>query len=210
MLENSDLVRAAVSKGVRSRAVIDAMRSVDRRFFVGTDPRSQELAYQDVPVPIGENQTTSQPSLIAAMLEALAIQPTDRALEIGTGFGYQTALLCRLCRTVVSVEHRAGLLEQAVKNLDACGIENALVCQGDGGRGMPEHAPYTVIIGSAATPSVPQPLYEQLSQGGRMILPIGPGGHEQVILYEQCDTGLAAVRTLTAARYVPMVGDYGV
>ncbi len=208
MRDNSDLVREAVSKGLRSRSVVDAMKSVDRRFFVDSDTRSQELAYKDAPVPISEQQTTSQPSLIASMLEALVIQPHERALEIGTGYGYQTALLAVLCREVVSVERFAALAERAVENLDRCGLRNVTVIQGDGGRGVPEHAPYDVVIGSAAAPAVPPPLAAQLSEGGRIVIPIGPGGHERVILYRKTRGELSEERVLTQARYVRMIGEH--
>ncbi|TVQ26206.1 MAG: protein-L-isoaspartate(D-aspartate) O-methyltransferase [Spirochaetaceae bacterium] len=208
MPDNSDLVREAVRKGLRSRSVVDAMKSVDRRLFVGSDARSQELAYKDAPVPIAERQTTSQPSLIASMLEALAIQPHERALEIGTGYGYQTALLSILCREVVSVERFAELAERAAANLERCGMRNVIVIQGDGGLGVPEHAPYDVVIGSAAAPAVPPPFVAQLSEGGRVVIPIGPGGHERVLLYRKTGGELIEERVLTQARYVRMIGEH--
>ncbi len=208
MSGNADLVQEAVRNGVRQRAVVEAMKAVDRKFFVEQDRDSLERVYLDIPLPIAEQQTTSQPSLIASMLEALTIQPHERALEIGTGYGYQTALLAVLCREVVSVERFATLAERAAENLERCGVENVTVIQGDGGLGAPELAPFDIMIGSAAAPVVPPPLAEQLSEGGRMVIPIGPGGQERVVLFRKTGGELIEERVLTRARYVRMIGEH--
>lgn len=208
MADNGDLVRAALRHGVSDKRVIQAMKAIDRRYFVEQDPDSMQNVYRYMPLAIAEEQTTSQPSLIAMMLEALAIQPHERALEIGTGYGYQTALLSQLCRDVVSIERLATLADRARENLAACGIGNVTVIHGDGGLGVPEQAPWDVIIGSAATPAVPPPLVAQLCQGGRIVIPLGPGGDERVVLYRKSGSGLSEERVLTAARYVRMIGAY--
>lgn len=208
MADNGDLVRAALRHGVSDKRVIQAMKAIDRRYFVEQDPDSMQNVYRYMPLAIAEEQTTSQPSLIAMILEALAIQPHERVLEIGTGYGYQTALLSQLCRDVVSIERLATLADRARENLAACGIGNVTVIHGDGGLGVPEQAPWDVIIVSAATPAVPPPLVAQLCQGGRIVIPLGPGGDERVVLYRKSGSGLSEERVLTAARYVRMIGAY--
>jgi len=152
---------------------------------------------------------TSQPSLIATMVEALALSGDERVLEVGTGLGWQTALLGRLAREVWSVEYRAKLADAAQKNLLGAGVENAHVIVADGSEGLPEHAPFDAIVVAAAHPSVPPPLAEQLTLGGRLVQPLGSGGEEEVVLFERTPDGLARRRTLLGACFVRLYGRHG-
>ena len=152
---------------------------------------------------------TTQPSLVAQMVEALALEPTEAVLEIGTGYGWQTALLARLAARVWSVERFADLAETARAALGRAGIENAEVVVGDGSRGLPEHAPYDAVLVAAAFPSVPPPLAEQLAESGRLVQPLGPGGMEEVILFEQREGRLERRAQLTGASFVRLYGEHG-
>ena len=152
-------------RGIHDQRVLEAMRSIPRHEFVSQYDWGQ--AYADHPIVIGEQQTTSQPYIIAAMLQAAAIKPTDRALEIGAGSGYQTALLAELASQVFAIERYPALVEAARQVLDRLGYNNIALVAGDGSLGLPQAAPYDVIIVSAAAPRVPPPLLEQLASGGR-------------------------------------------
>lgn len=196
------LARLVHRDGV-SPDVVEAFRNVDRAAFVPIAARRE--AYRDRPVGIPEGQTTSQPSLIARMIDALSIGPDDRVLEVGTGFGFQTALLTRLAREVFSIERHAELAEAARRNLAAAGIDKATVDVGDGWRGLPEFAPYDAIIVSAAATEVPRELVAQLRDAGRMVIPVdGPTGAD-VILFQRHGRDLEKVRVITPARFVPLV-----
>lgn len=167
------------------------------------------MAYRDEPVPIAHDQVTSQPSLVAKMIAALSLTGGERVLEVGTGYGYQTALLARLAARVVSIERWADMAAVARRNLAGQGIGNVLVLAGDGSQGAPAHAPYDAIVVSAAFPAVPPPLTAQLGVGGRLVQPVGPGGDEDVILYRRTGSGLTQVAVLSAARFVPLYGQHG-
>jgi protein-L-isoaspartate(D-aspartate) O-methyltransferase len=167
------------------------------------------VAYRDEPIPIGHGQVTTQPSLSARMIEGLRLAGADRVLEIGTGLGYQTALLARLASSVVSIERWPDLAGQARWNLARHGIRNVQVLAGDGSCGRPDRAPYDAIVVSAAFPGVPAPLAAQLRIGGRLVQPIGPGGNEQVVLFERSAAGLQRRQVLTPARFVRLYGHYG-
>lgn len=201
------LVRAAARHGVQDRRILAAIRAVPRDRFVPSG--KQRAAYRDRPVPIPGGQTTSQPSLIASMIESLELDDDDRVLEIGTGYGWQTALLAHVAGEVWSVELLDELAEAARSNLEEAGIADAHVEAGDGTAGLPAHAPYDAIIVSAAYTEVPQPLIDQLEEGGRLVMPVGPGGAESVILFERTADGLAERRRLTGARFVQLKGEHG-
>jgi protein-L-isoaspartate(D-aspartate) O-methyltransferase len=202
-----DLVAAARMAGVRDEHVLEALRNVPRAVFV---PAWQiDRAYEDMPLPIAHGQVTTQPSLVAKMVEALALAGSERVLEIGTGYGWQTALLASLADFVWSVERWPDLAEAARANLERCGVRNVEVSVGDGSRGLAGQASFDGILVSAAFPRVPPPLAEQLAPGGRLVQPIGRGGNEDVVLFERRGDRLDAVRSLTLAHFVPLVGRHG-
>jgi protein-L-isoaspartate(D-aspartate) O-methyltransferase len=197
------LENAARRAGVQDSRVLDAFRRIARREFVPSAYAAR--ADSDQPIPIGHGQVTTQPSLVAQMLEALHLSGGERVLEIGTGFGYQTAILATLVREVYSIERFADLAEHARANLQRANIHNATVVVGDGTRGLPGHAPYDSIVIAAAAPAVPPALVEQLGDGGRLVQPIGRGGDELVRKFAKRDGRLVEEGTLTAASFVPLV-----
>ncbi|MER7819581.1 protein-L-isoaspartate(D-aspartate) O-methyltransferase [Streptomyces sp. NPDC096153] len=202
-----DLVRAARAAGVRDERVLEALRSVPRDAFV---PRAEAgAAYRDAPVPLPHGQVTTQPSLVALMVEALGLTGGERVLEIGTGYGFQTAVLARLADEVVSVERLPDVAGRARRRLSRAGVGNVSVSTGDGTLGVPERAPYDAVVVSAAFPEVPGPLVSQLRTGGRLVQPIGPGGREQVRQYERTPRGLVLRRTVVSARFVRLYGVHG-
>lgn len=201
------LVRAAARHGVQDRRILAAIRAVPRGRFVPSG--KERAAYRDRPVPIPGGQTTSQPSLIASMIEALELDEDDRVLEIGTGYGWQTALLAHVAGEVWSVERLEELAEAARRNLEEAGVTDVHVEVGDGTSGLPAHAPYDAVIVSAAYTEVPRPLIDQLSEGGRLVMPVGPGGAESVIVFERTADGLTERRRLTGARFVQLKGEHG-
>jgi protein-L-isoaspartate(D-aspartate) O-methyltransferase len=202
-----DLVRVLRAEGIRDRRVLAAFRAVPRAWFV--PPEAAGQAYLDVPVRIPHGQVTTQPSLIAAMVAALGLTGGERVLEVGTGLGFQTAILARLARRVVSVERFADLAAQARANLAAAGVDGVTVVVGDGTLGVPEHAPYQAIVVAAASPQVPGPLVAQLADGGRLVHPVGPGGREEVTVFSKRAGRLVADTRLVPARFVPLVGAHG-
>jgi protein-L-isoaspartate(D-aspartate) O-methyltransferase len=201
------LVAAALRVGVTDPRVFEAIRSVPRAAF--TPPELAAQADVDRPLPIPHAQVTTQPSLIAQMVEALDLSGSERVLEIGTGYGWQTALLGRLAAHVWSVERWDDIAETARIALARHGATNVRVVVGDGSEGLAEHAPYHGILVAAAFPRVPPPLVTQLAEGGRLVQPIGPAGDEDVVLFAKQSGELQAIRTLTGARFVPLVGRHG-
>lgn len=201
------LVRAIESEGVWKRRVLEAFRRVARAGFV--PPGWEERAYEDRPIPIPHGQVTTQPSLIARMVAALELEGNERVLEVGTGLGFQTAILALICREVLSVERFADLAAWARRNLEAAEIGRVTVVVGDGTKGLPENAPFDAIVVSAAAPEVPLPLVEQLAEGGRLVHPLGPGGYETVMAYRKHRGGLVEEARLTPASFVPLVGEHG-
>ncbi|MEX2974270.1 protein-L-isoaspartate O-methyltransferase [Streptomyces sp. C184] len=203
----ADLVRAAHASGVTDERLLRALRATRRTAFVPASHRAS--AYADVPLPIGHGQVTTQPSLVAMMVAALGLTGDERVLEIGSGHGFQTALLARLAAYVVGVERWADLADRARANLAGQGIENAEIVVGDGTLGVADRVPFDAIVISAAFPEVPPPLAAQLRAGGRLVQPIGPGGQERVELYEKSEQGLVRRRTVTLAYFVRLYGAYG-
>ena len=201
------LVTAARRAGVADLRVLDAMRRVPRAAFVPLD--QVELAYDDEPVPIPHRQVTTQPSLSARMLQALRLVEGEHVLEVGTGYGYQTALLAQLASFVTSIERWPDLAEQARRNLAAQNITNVRVVDGDGTEGLPSAAPYDAILVSAAFPHVPEPLVSQLRLGGRLVQPIGSGGAERVTVFECGADGLVSRDVVCHARFVRLFGRHG-
>ena len=191
-------------RGIRSTAVLDAMSRVPRERFVELpDPAD---AYADTALPIGCQQTISQPYIVAVMTEALELAGGLRVLEIGTGCGYQTAVLAELAREVYTIERHAPLAEQARQRLKELGYQNVQLRVGDGRLGWPEAAPWDRIIITAATEVCPADLWEQLSEGGVLVAPLGPAS-EQVLYAQHKIAGKPQSRYLTACRFVPLVGD---
>jgi protein-L-isoaspartate(D-aspartate) O-methyltransferase len=203
----ADLAAAARTAGVRDERLLAAMAERPRAAFVPAE--SAAVAYLDEPVPITHRQVTTQPSLVAKMVEALELRGGERVLEVGTGYGYQTALLARLARHVWSIELWADMTEAARSALASESIANVTLVAGDGTLGLAERAPFDAIIVTAAFPKVPDPLAHQLVLGGRLVAPIGSGGSEDVLLFRKRETGLAPERSITAARFVRLYGEHG-
>jgi protein-L-isoaspartate(D-aspartate) O-methyltransferase len=201
-----DLVREIAAEGVLDPRVLRALRKVPRAGFVPSD--LVEWAYLDRPLPIPHGQVTTQPSLVARMIEALTLEGSERVLEIGAGYGFQTALLAYLSSLVWGVERWPDIADISRKNLSHHGVTNVEVVAGDGTEGLPEHAPYDAILVAAAFPSVPPPLAEQLARSGRLVQPIGSGGEEEVVLFEKGKEGLKRRRTITGARFVRLHGKH--
>jgi protein-L-isoaspartate(D-aspartate) O-methyltransferase len=201
------LVQASVTAGVRDARVLEAVEAVPRADFV--PPGEIDRAYVDEPLPIEHEQVTTQPSLVARMVEALGLTGSERVLEVGTGYGWQTALLARLAGSVWSVERWLDLAEAARANLARHGVANAEVVVGDGSAGLSKHAPYDAILVSAAFPRVPPAFAEQLVRGGRLVQPIGPGGNEDVVLFERGGRELVRRQVITRAHFVRLYGKHG-
>ena len=194
-------------RGIRDERLLVAMSKVPRHEFVSQ--QNWHEAYADHPIPIAEKQTTSQPYMIAAMVQAAEIKPGDRVLEIGAGSGYQTAVLAELASQVFAVERYASLTETAQKTLERLGYRNAKIVTGDGSLGLPEASPFDAIIVSAAAPSIPQALVDQLALGGRLLIPIGEADQQVLQLVQRNADGGTSVRTLEGCRFVPLIGEQG-
>ncbi|MFG6193180.1 protein-L-isoaspartate(D-aspartate) O-methyltransferase [Nonomuraea sp. JJY05] len=205
-MEFETLVKAAQWAGVEDPRLLAALATTPRDRFV--PPRHADRAPFDEPIPIGHGQPTSQPSLIAQMIDALRLSGTEKVLEIGTGYGYQTALLARMARQVYSMERHADLARHARANLAAAGVTNAETVVGDGTAGLPEHAPFDAIVVSATARTVPAPLAEQLAEGGRLVMPIHEELNETVVLFGKRHDRLVQERLLTPARFVPLIGEH--
>lgn len=194
-------------RGIRDERVLAAMRKVPRHEFV--DPERWPDAYADRPVTIAERQTTSQPYIIASMLQAAEIQPQHRVLEIGAGSGYQTAVLAELAAQVIAVERYPSLARAAEQSLQGLGYAYVVVVVGDGSLGAPQFAPYNAIIVSAAAPDVPPALLEQLAPGGRLVLPVGNLEEQVLKLVHKHRDGSVTTHAFEGCRFVPLIGEQG-
>ena len=194
------------ARGVRDERILEALREVPRHLFV---PRGYErAAYDDMPLPIGAGQTISQPYIVAMMTAMLEPGPQDRILEIGAGSGYQAAVLSRLCERVVTVERLPEVAEMARANLARVGAANVEVHVGDGTRGWPPLAPYAGILVTAAAPSVPQPLLDQLAEDGRLVAPVGGRDLQELMQIRRRGDRLVHESGGTV-RFVPLIGEHG-
>ena len=185
-----------------STPVRDALLAVPRHAFV--PDALQDAAYNNTPLPIGDGQTISQPYIVAIMTELLMLAPADQVLEIGTGSGYQTAILARMVRQVYSIEIVDSLARRAAQRLKLLGFDNAHVRSGDGYHGWPEVAPFAAIIITAATAAVPPPLFEQLAPGGRLIVPLDAGFDQELVLFHKSPQGELRQRKLLPVAFVPL------
>jgi protein-L-isoaspartate(D-aspartate) O-methyltransferase len=194
------------ARGIRDQHVLSAMKEVPRHLFI--PPPYDKSAYEDCPLPIGNGQTISQPYIVALMTELLALKPTDSVLEIGTGCGYQAAVLAALVRQVTTIERIPEVAGLARANLATVGCKNVDVIVGDGTRGYPQKGPYDAIIITAATPSVPRPLIEQLAEGGRLVAPVGGRDIQELIRLRKRD-GSITEDQCGGVRFVPLIGECG-
>jgi protein-L-isoaspartate(D-aspartate) O-methyltransferase len=201
------IARQLRGRKIRSERVLEAMLTVPRHEFVSEQYWAR--AYDDAPLPIGEGQTISQPYMVASMSEALELTGSERVLEVGTGSGYQAAVLGRLAREVYTIESRAGSALAARARLARLGgYDNVHVHAGDGTLGLPELAPFDAILVAAAAPEIPPPLVEQLAEGGRIVLPVGGTNEQQLMCGRKVGGELRSV-ALYYCRFVPLVGEYG-
>ncbi len=200
------VARQIRGRGIRSQTVLEAMEIVPRHLFVPSEHTA--MAYADEPLPIGVGQTISQPFMVAAMAEALSLEGHERVLEVGAGSGYQAAVLARLAIEVVAIEAQSVLAKGARERLARLGYANVQIEQGDGSLGWPSAAPYDAILVTAAAPRVPQPLLEQLVDGGRLVIPVGPS-HGQELLRIVKHDGQTTRQSLHACRFVPLLGRHG-
>lgn len=193
-------------RGIRDGRVLEAMSKVPRHIFVPDQYKSS--AYEDRPLPIGEGQTISQPYMVAIMTQSLELKGNERVLEIGTGSGYQTAILAELAREVCTIERIAILLQRAKSILQLLGYENISFLVGDGTKGWPEKAPFDGIIVTAGAPEIPQTLLTQLNEGGRLVIPVGPRYTQTLYRVTRCGRSYKE-EDITGCVFVPLVGEYG-
>ena len=200
------VARQIRARGVQSPRVLAAMAEVPRHEFVSAE--LAEKAYSDEALPHAEGQTISQPYVVAACAEALGLDGSERVLEVGAGTGYQAAVLSLLAREIIALESISALAESARQRLARLGYVNVRIVAGDGSAGFAERAPFDAILVSAAAPSVPLPLVEQLSEGGRLVIPVGKSDHQQLVRIVKSQ-GRTHEQELFACRFVPLVGQFG-
>jgi protein-L-isoaspartate(D-aspartate) O-methyltransferase len=197
------------SRGIKNVEVLRAMEKIPRHLFI--DEGLLDRSYSDGPLPIGERQTISQPYMVALMTEALALQGSEKVLEIGTGSGYQTAILAELADRVLSIERLASLAMKARKALESLNYYNVLIRVGDGTYGWTEEAPFDAIIVTAGAPDVPEPLKKQLALKGRLVIPVGDRHVQTLLRFTRLSEDPDDVRTedLGGCRFVDLIGEYG-
>ncbi|MCX5851914.1 MAG: protein-L-isoaspartate(D-aspartate) O-methyltransferase [Deltaproteobacteria bacterium] len=197
------------SRGIRNVEVLRAMEKIPRHLFI--DEGLLDRSYSDGPLPIGERQTISQPYMVALMTEALALQGGEKVLEIGTGSGYQTAILAELADRVLSIERFASLATKARKALESLNYYNVLIRVGDGTYGWTEEAPFDAIIVTAGAPDVPEPLKKQLAPKGRLVIPVGDRHVQTLLRFTRLSEDPGDIRTedLGGCRFVDLIGEYG-
>jgi protein-L-isoaspartate(D-aspartate) O-methyltransferase len=205
-LRRDMVARQIRERGVKSRRVLAAMEAIPRHLFV--PPGLVAEAYADEALPAGEGQTISQPYVVAASIEALTLEGSERVLEVGAGTGYQAAVLSVLAREVIAFEAIPALAESARERLARLGYANVRVEVGDGSQGFAEAAPFDAILVAAAAPAVPQPLIDQLTEGGRLVIPVGTTEHQQLLRIVR-SAGRTTEQELFACRFVPLVGRHG-
>ncbi len=206
MLRERMVREQLIARDIHDRRVLEAVRRVPRHAFVPGPFQSR--AYEDGPLPIGDNQTISQPYIVALMTQMLELTPDDVVLEIGTGSGYQTAVLCTLARMVYSLERYPALGERANQTLNELGYHNVEVYIGDGSQGLPDMAPYSAIIVTAAAPAIPGPLRVQMANGGRMVLPIGDQRQQSLQRVRRVNDSWR-VEIAIPVMFVPLYGQHG-
>ena len=200
--------RQIMDRGIRDPLILDAFRAVPREAFVAAGYGAE--AYGDHPLPIEAGQTISQPYIVALMIEAAAIAPGDRVLEVGAGSGYAAAVVSRIAGSVVGIERQPELARIARERFARLGYDNARIVEGDGSRGLPEAAPFDAILAAASGSHVPRPLVDQLAPGGRLVMPIGgPGEVQQLIKVTRQAGGGMLREELGAVRFVPLIGEEG-
>lgn len=193
-------------RGIRDKRLLEAMRTIPRHLFTTQEHRN--LAYTDGPLPIGHGQTISQPYIVALMTELLYLRGDELVLEVGTGSGYQAAILAHLARTVHTIERHVELAEHARSILQGLGYENVHVHTGDGSQGLPEYAPYQGIMVTAGAPRVPKPLMDQLDEGGRLVLPIGTLGGQMLERWTRHGDEYES-ESIAPVAFVPLRGEHG-
>ena len=198
--------RQLEARGIRDRGVLDAMRKVPRELFAAESERGR--AYADVPLPIGHGQTISQPYMVALICETAGVRPGNRVLDVGAGSGYQAAVLAEMGAEVHAIERVPELAALARANLARAGYQRVAVHVGDGSLGLPEEAPFDVIVVAAAAPRVPAALYEQLAPGGGLVVPVGGPREQRLELVVKSPEGPAVARSVSC-RFVPLVGAGG-
>jgi len=201
------LAERLASAGIRDARLLEVMAAVPRHLLVAEALRGQ--AYRDVALPIGDGQTISSPVVVARLCEALQLRGGERVLEVGTGSGYQAAVLARLAERVVSIERRPGLASRARRALDALGVSNVVVHLGDGTLGRPGDAPFEAIAVAAGGPDVPAPLLEQLAPGGRLVGPFGPRDDQRLVRVRRTPAGGFEREVLGPCRFVDLIGEHG-